>query len=152
MGRMKIVLTDDVENLGRVGDVVSVRGGYGRNFLIPQGKALAATKGNLAQVDARRTVYEAKSLKERTEAAELANRISNLSLSIAKRVGEAETLYGSVTAAEIAEALEAEGVVVDKRRLLMADPIKTLGVHSVPIRLHPDVTAELKVWVVAEEE
>jgi len=151
MAHVKIILTEDVEALGRVGQVVSVKAGFGRNYLIPQGKALPATPGNLAMVSARRQVYEAAALKARTEAAELANRINNLQLSIARKVGEAETLYGSVTTSDVGRALEGEGVVLDRRRILLTEPIKTLGVYQVPIRLHPDVTAELKLWVVEEQ-
>ncbi|MEM7247249.1 MAG: 50S ribosomal protein L9 [Acidobacteriota bacterium] len=149
--RMKLVLTQDVENLGSVGEVVTVRGGYGRNYLIPQGKALPATRAHLAVVESQRKVFEEAALKQRNQAAEMANRIGNLELSIARKAGEADTLYGSVTNGDIADAMAAEGLVVDKRRVLLVDPIKSLGVYQVPVRLHPEVTAELKVWVVAEE-
>ena len=150
MARVKVVLTEDVEKIGRVGDVVTVRGGYGRNYLIPQGMAMAATKANLAQVESRRGIFEAAAAKHQSDAAELATRIASLSTTISKKVGEAETLYGAVTNAEIAEVLEKEGVVVDKRRILMSEPIKALGVYKVSIRLHPEVTAELEVAVVAD--
>lgn len=151
MAHLKVILTEDVEALGRVGEVVSVKAGFGRNYLIPQGKALPATKGNMAFVAERRKVYEAVALKARNEAAELANRINNLEVSIGRKVGESETLYGSVTTSDIGHALEGQGIVVDRRRILLTDPIKTLGVYQVPIRLHPDVTAELKLWVVEEQ-
>ena len=150
MGQVKIILTEDVEALGRVGDTVTVKAGYGRNYLIPQGKALPANAGNVALVAQRRKVYEAVALKARNEAAEFAGRINNLEISIARRVGDSETLYGSVTTSDIGQALESAGVVIDRRRILVTDPIKTLGVYQVPIRLHPDVTAELKLWVVEE--
>lgn len=151
MGRIKVVLTEDIENLGRVGEVVAVRGGYGRNYLIPQGKALPASKGNLAMVEERRKIYEAAALKQRNEAAELANRMSNLDLSVARKAGEEDTLYGSVTSVDIADLLEAQGVIVDKRRILLTEPIKKLGDFTVPVRLHPEVTAELALKVVADE-
>ena len=147
---IKIVLLDDVENLGRVGDVVSVRGGHARNFLIPQGKALSATKANLALLGARRKIYEAAAAKQRDAALEIANKIGSLSLSIGRKVGENETLYGSVTTGDVAEAMAAKGVVVDKRRILLAEPIKKLGEFKVPVRLHADVTAELTLAVVGE--
>jgi large subunit ribosomal protein L9 len=151
MAHMKVVLLADVENLGRVGQVVNVRGGHGRNYLIPQGKALPATKSNMTLMEQRRKVYEAVAAQARDEAQEIANRIGALSVSVGRKVGENDQLYGSVTAADIADALEAKKVVVDKRRILLAEPIKRLGEYAVPVRLHPDVTAELKVSVVAAE-
>lgn len=150
MGRIKIVLTEDIENLGRVGEVVAVRGGHGRNFLIPQGKALPANKGNLAMVAERRQVYEAAALKQRTEASDLAARMGKLDLSIIRKAGEGDTLYGSVTSVDIADLLAEKGVIVDKRRVLIAEPIKTLGEFTVPVRLHAEVTAELTLKVVAD--
>ena len=151
MARMQVVLTEDIENLGRVGEVVSVRGGYGRNYLIPQGKALPASAGNLAMVEERRKVYEAAALKQRNEAAELANRMNQLELSVARKAGEEDTLYGSVTSGDVADLLEAEGVIVDKRRILLTEPIKQLGEFVVPVRLHPEVTAEVRLQVVQDE-
>ena len=151
MGRIKIVLTEDIENLGRVGEVVSVRGGYGRNFLIPQGKALPASKGNLAMVDERRQVYEAAALKQRNEASDLASRMGKLDLSLLRKAGEGDTLYGSVTSVDIADLLAAKGVIVDKRRVMITEPIKKLGQYTVPVRLHAEVTAELNLKVLADE-
>jgi large subunit ribosomal protein L9 len=147
---MKIVLLEDVENLGHVGDVVSVRGGYGRNYLVPQGKALSATKANLAFMGARRKIYEAAAAKHRDAALEIAGRIAAIALSIGRKVGENETLYGSVTTADVAEALAAKGVVVDKRRVLLPAAIRRLGTFKVPIRLHAEVTADLSLSVVGE--
>ncbi len=151
MGRIKIVLTEDVENLGRVGEIVSVRGGYGRNFLIPQGKALPASKGNLAMVEERRQIYEAAALKQRNEASDLASRMGKLELSLSRKAGEGDTLYGSVTSVDIADLLGEKGVIVDKRRVMITEPIKKLGQYTVPVRLHAEVTAELTVKVVADE-
>jgi len=151
MGRIKIVLTEDIENLGRVGEIVSVRGGYGRNFLIPQGKALPASKGNLAMVEERRQIYEAAALKQRNEASDLASRMGKLDLSLARKAGEGDTLYGSVTSVDIADLLGEKGVIVDKRRVMIAEPIKKLGQYTIPVRLHAEVTAELTVKVVADE-
>ena len=147
---MKIVLLEDLENLGRVGDVVSVRGGYGRNFLIPQGKALSATKANLALIGARRKIYEAAAAKHREAAQEIAARIKSLSLSIGRKVGENETLYGSVTTADVADALAAKGVIVDKRRILLPEALRRLGEFKIPVRLHAEVIAELALSVVSE--
>lgn len=149
---MKIVLTQDVENLGRVGEVVNVKPGYGRNFLIPQGMALLASRENMAYMDSRRKVYEAAAAKVRGEAEAIAARIASLSGSVARKVGESETLYGSVTTADIAAALEKGGVIVDKRRILLAEPIKKLGEYTIPVRLHADVTAQYKLAVVAAQE
>jgi large subunit ribosomal protein L9 len=149
MAAVKLVLLEDVENLGHVGDVVSVRGGFGRNYLIPQGKALPATKGNMSLLTARKKVYEVAAAQARAEAQAIADRIAAVSVSIARKVGESQTLYGSVTSADVAEALAAKGVIVDKRRVLLSEPIKQVGDYQVPVRLHADVTAELKVSVVA---
>lgn len=151
MPRIQVVLTEDIENLGRVGEVVSVRGGHGRNYLIPQGKALPATAANLAMVEERRKVFEAAAMKQRNEAAELANRMNQLALSVARKAGEEDTLYGSVTSGDVADLLEAQGVVVDKRRILLTEPIKQLGEFVVPVRLHPEVTAEVKLQVIQDE-
>ena len=147
---MKIVLLEDVENVGRVGEIVTVKSGFGRNYLVPQGKALLATKGNLALMGARRKIYEAAAAKHRDAAQEIAGRIGAVSVSIGRKVGESEMLYGSVTTADIADALAAKGVVVDKRRILLSEPIKKLGEYKIPVRIHADVTAELKLAVVAE--
>lgn len=149
MAAVKVVLLEDVENVGNVGQVVTVRGGFGRNYLIPQGKALPATKGNLAMMSAKKKIFEVAAAQARAEATEIAGRIANTSVKIARKVGESQTLYGSVTTADIAEALSAKGVIVDKRRVLLAEPLKQLGEVKVPIRLHADVMAELQVSVVA---
>ena len=151
MARIKIVLTEDIENLGRVGEIVSVRGGYGRNFLIPRGKAMPASAGNLARVAERRKVYEKISLQQQAEASQLAGRMNALALSIARKAGEESTLYGSVTSSDIADLLEAKGILIDKRRVLLPEPIKRLGDYTVAVRLHPEVTAELRLSVVADE-
>src|SRR5687768_10374620 len=148
---MKIILLEDVENLGHVGQSVAVNPGFGRNYLIPQGKALVASRENLALMSAQRKIYEAAALHARNEATALAGRVNGLSIEIARKVGEQDTLYGSVTTADVAEALEAKGVVVDKRRILLAEPIKRLGDFKVPVRLHADVTAEVVLAVVAEK-
>lgn len=147
---VKLVLLEDIENLGRVGEVVSVRGGYGRNFLIPQGKALAATKGNLAMMGQQRKVYEVAAAKVREDAQVIADKLATTTVRIARKVGDNDTLYGSVTTGDIAEGLVASGVKVDKRRLVLAEPIKQLGEYKVTIRLHPEVMAEFAVAVVKE--
>lgn len=147
---MKIVLREDVENLGRRGDVLQVADGYARNFLIPKRLALLATGENLHRVEKARERADRQRRQERDEAARTAERMRGLSLTIVKKAGEEETLYGSVTSAEIAAALEKEGIPIDKRRVRLEEPIKSLGIYSVPVDLHPEVTGEVKVWVVKE--
>lgn len=147
---MKVILLEDVEGLGRGGEVLDVKDGYGRNFLLPRKLALKATRSNLKIVEQRKKIYEAQRIKEKQEAEELARKISELSLTIIKKVGESDTLYGSVTTGEIVEALKNEGFEIDKRKIEMEEPIKTLGMFIVKVKLYPEVVADLKVWVVKE--
>ncbi|HZE89891.1 MAG TPA: 50S ribosomal protein L9 [Verrucomicrobiae bacterium] len=147
---MRIILREDVEKLGRRGEVVKVAPGYGRNYLLPKGLAYLHTAGNEKRVEQERRFLNVKLAKEKQAAEDLARRISQLSLTIVRKVGENETLYGSVTNGDIGEALEKEGFGIDKRKILLEEPIKTLGIYTVAVRLHADVNAELKVWVVKE--
>ena len=147
---MQIVLKEDIEKLGRRGEVVKVANGYARNYLLPLGKALPATDGNMKVIEREKRRYVVRLAKEREENQAVAGRIQALSLTLVRKVGESDVLYGSVTSADVAEALAKEGVVVDKRRIQLGDPIKSLGIYTIPIRLHPEVTAEVKVWVVKE--
>ena len=147
---MQLILRTDVELLGKRGEVVNVAPGYGRNYLLPKGLAYEYSQANIKRVEKERKVIEVKQVKERDEARELAGRIGGVSCTIVRKVGESETLYGSVTNADVAESLHKEGFSIDKRKILLEEPIKTLGIYTVPIRLHPEVTAELKVWVVKE--
>ena len=147
---MRIVLREDVEKLGHRGEVVEVKAGYARNFLLPKKKGLPATDGNLKVVERERRRYVVHQAKEREEAAAIARRLAGISCTIVRKVGENEQLYGSVTASDIAEYLEREGVAVDKRRILLDDPIKALGIYTVPVKVHPEVTGEVRVWVVKE--
>ncbi|MBI3450974.1 MAG: 50S ribosomal protein L9 [Acidobacteria bacterium] len=147
---MRIILREDVEKLGRRGEVVKVAPGYGRNYLLPKGLAYLHTAGNEKRVEQERRFLTVKLAKEKQAAEELSRRISQLSLTIVRKVGENETLYGSVTNGDIGEALEKEGFGIDKRKILLEEPIKTLGIYTVSVRLHADVNAELKVWVVKE--
>src|SRR5262249_3093210 len=121
-----------------------------RNYLLPQGLAYEYSTSNVQRVEKERKMLEVKQLKEKQEATELAARIGAVSCTIVKKVGESDTLYGSGTNADIADSLHKEGFSIDKRKIRLAEPIKTLGIYTVPIRVHPEVNAELKVWVVKE--
>jgi large subunit ribosomal protein L9 len=147
---MRIVLRDDVDKLGRRGEVVDVTAGYARNFLLPKGKALPATEGNLKRVEQERRKHAVHLAKEKEDAAAMGRRLAGLSCTIVRKVGENDQLYGSVTASDIAEYLEKEGVVIDKRRILIEEPIKALGIYTVPVKLHAEVNGEIRVWVVKE--
>lgn len=147
---MRIVLRDDVDKLGRRGEVVDVAAGYARNFLLPKGRALPATEGNLKRVEQERRKHAVHLAKEKEDAAAMGRRLAGLSCTIVRKVGENDQLYGSVTAADIAEYLEKEGVVIDKRRILIEEPIRALGIYTIPVKLHAEVTGEVRVWVVKE--
>ena len=146
---IEVILKEHVEHLGQRGEIVKVASGYARNYLLPRKLALAVTDENKRQVERERARAEAREADERTQAQALAVRIAAVEVSIARRVGEHETLYGSVTSADIAEALAARDLPIDRRKIQLADPLKTLGEHVVPVKLHREVTAQLKVMVVA---
>ena len=150
---MEVILLEDVRRLGQRGEIVRVKPGFARNYLLPKGSALEATKGNKAYFEQQRKKIDARHSKKRAEAAEIAAAIAELNVKIAKRVGEKETLYGSVTTAEVAEQLNRTGITVDKRRIDLGGVagLKTLGEHKVAVDLHPEVVAELIVTVEAEE-
>jgi large subunit ribosomal protein L9 len=147
---LKIILTENIAALGSVGAVVEVSRGYARNFLIPQGKALEATTGNLALIEQTKAKRLQTMEREQEAAQGLAVRLEGVSLTIAQRVGEAERLYGSVTAAMIAAALEARGFEVDRKQLELPEPIKKLGIYEIPVRLTPEIKARITVEVVPE--
>jgi large subunit ribosomal protein L9 len=147
---MEIILREHVDNLGRRGDVVKVADGYARNYLLPRKLALLATDGNKKQIEREKVKYEAKEAEERSVADAIAARMGTLEIEIARRVGETEALYGSVTTADIGTALGARGFEVDRRKIQLHEPIKKLGEFDVPIKLHRDVTTHVKVRVVAE--
>jgi large subunit ribosomal protein L9 len=144
---MEVILKEHVENLGRRGDIVKVAEGYARNYLLPRKLALAVTESNRRQIERERKIAEARDAEDRTRAEAVASRLGNVEISIARRVGENDTLYGSVTAADIAEALVKQGFEIDKRRVQLAEPLKQLGEVTVPIKIHRDVTAQVKVAV-----
>jgi large subunit ribosomal protein L9 len=147
---MQVILREHVDNLGRRGEIVKVADGYARNYLLPRKLALLATEGNKKQIERERGKYVVKEAEEQKVAEAMAERLGALEISIAKKVGDTEALYGSVTTADIAEALAAKGFEIDRRKLHLSEPIKRLGEFDVPVRLHPDVTAHVKVRVVAE--
>ena len=148
---MRVILMQDLRHTGRHGEVVDVKPGYARNFLFPQGLALEATTGNQKVFEQKRKKIDARHTQEREAAAELAGHIDGLQLRVAKRVGESETLYGSVTATEIAHLLGEKGIKIDRRHIDLEGGIKTLGDHSVRIELHPEIVAEVTISVTAEE-
>ncbi len=147
---MKVILRQDYEALGRIGDVVEVKDGYARNYLLPRNIAYQATAGSLRALEEEKQQYERRQVKEAKSAETLAATLSGMSVTLKMKVGEEDRLFGSVTSQMIAESLEAQGVTIDKRSIELAEPIKTLGMVEVPVKLHAKVTATLKVWVVAE--
>jgi large subunit ribosomal protein L9 len=150
MDKMQVILTEDVANLGKSGELVAVKPGYGRNYLIPQGLALAATKNNVARIQHDKKVIEAKAAKTRKEAEDAAGKLSNVTVQIERSVGEGDKLFGSVTSKDIAEALAAQGQKIDKKTIHLAEPIKALGQYTVDLKLASGVNAQIKVWVVAK--
>ena len=148
---MEVILREHVDNLGQRGDVVKVAAGYARNFLLPRKLALAVTEGNRKIIERERKVADAREAEEKQTADALASRLAQAEVSIARRVGETEQLYGSVTSADIAEALAAKGLEIDKRRIHLDEPIKAIGEFTVPVRLHRDVTAQVKLLVVKQD-
>ena len=147
---MEVILRQHVENLGERGQIVKVANGYARNYLLPRKLALPATEGNKKHVERERKIVETREAEEKGQAEAIAARLSTVDITIPRRVGETEQLYGSVTAADITEYLKAKGFEVDRRKLLLADPIKTIGSHTVPLKLHREVTVPLTVKVVKE--
>ena len=147
---MELILRDDIEKLGRRGEVVNVAAGYARNYLLPRGLAMAVTDANKAQIEKEKRAWEARMAKEKEEFESLAERIAELRFVAPRKVGENDLLYGSVTSADVGDFLQAKGIEIDKRRVLLDEPIKHLGEHEVKIRLHPEVQAELKLLVTKE--
>jgi large subunit ribosomal protein L9 len=146
---IEVILREHVEHLGSRGEVVKVADGYARNYLFPRKLALAVTEENKRQIERDRAKAEAKESEERQIAEAMGKRLEALDLSIARRVGEHDTLYGSVTSADIADALQAQDFTVDRRKIQLPEPLKSIGEHMVPVKLHRDVTAQVKVKVVA---
>jgi len=147
---MEVILREHVDNLGRRGDVVKVTPGYARNFLLPRKLALAVTENNKRQIEREKKLAEARDMEEKSAAEAVAARLGALEIEIGRRVGENNTLYGSVTSADIAQALKDKGFEIDKRKISLSEPLKAIGETTVPVKIHRDVTAQIKVKVVAE--
>jgi large subunit ribosomal protein L9 len=147
---MKVILTEEIRGLGTRGDVVTVKDGYARNFLLPKNLAREATTGNLKQIEHERRKWALLAQQEKDAAQKAADRVKGVKIRIEKRVGEHGHLFGSVTANEIADALMEKGIEVDKRRIELGSPIKNVGMHDVEVRLHKDVVAHIQVEVAAQ--
>jgi large subunit ribosomal protein L9 len=148
---MEVILREDVPQLGQRGDIVTVKNGYARNYLLPRKLAMEATPGNRKQVAGMKAAAARREATEKTSADSLAAQLSEVVLTIPAKAGESDQLFGSVTTMDIAEGLEAKGFAIDKRKILLEEPIKTVGEYTVPLRLHRQVTASVKVNVVREE-
>ena len=147
---MEIILRDHVDHVGKRGDVVTVADGYARNYLLPRKLALPATEANKNWIARERKISEAREGEERGQSEALAERLVALDLQIARKVGDNDTMYGSVTNADIADLLKEKGFDVDRRKILLPDPLRALGEAHVPVKLHRDVTAQLKITIVKE--
>ena len=147
---MEVILREHVDNLGRRGEIVKVAAGYARNFLLPRKLALPATAGNKKHVERERKIMESREAEEKGQAEAIAARLAAVEISIARRVGETDQLYGSVTASDVADFLKSKGFEIDRRKLILPEPIKTVGDHKVPLKLHREVTVPLVVKVVKE--
>jgi large subunit ribosomal protein L9 len=148
---MRVILREDLDNLGQAGEVVTVRDGYGRNYLLPRGLAAPATEKDVAKLEHERRVISVRAAKVAKDLAGQVEQLSKLSVSLPRSVGDGDKLYGSVTNRDIAEALQAQGVTIDSRKIQLVEPIKTLGMTEVPIKLGKDAVATIKVWVVKKE-
>jgi large subunit ribosomal protein L9 len=147
---MKVILRQDHDKLGEAGKVIQVKPGYARNFLIPKGIVYPATAENIKRYDSEKAQLNMKKIQEQKKSEELAKVLENVSCTITVQVGEEDKLFGSVTSQNIAEVLEEQGHKIDKRKIILEEPIKSLGIYSVPIKLHPEVEAKVKIWVVKE--
>jgi large subunit ribosomal protein L9 len=148
---MEVILREHVDKLGQRGDVVKVAEGYARNYLLPRKLALPVNQNNKRQIERERKVAEARDMEEKAAAEAIASRLTALEIEIPRRVGENDTLYGSVTTADIAQALKDKGFDVDKRKVVLAEPLKALGESTIAVRIHREVTAQVKVKVVPQQ-
>jgi large subunit ribosomal protein L9 len=148
---MKVILTQDMDTLGLAGEILDVAKGYARNFLIPKGIAMEASEQNIRRTETQRKNIEVKKIKAKDDALKAKERLAEVVVTIAQKVGEEDKLYGSVTTMDIAGHLQKQGVIIDRRKILLDKPIKILGEFKVPIKLHPDVTGAIKVVVIPEK-
>ncbi len=148
---MQVILKEDMKNLGKAGDIVTVKDGYARNYLLPRGIAIDATAKNMRALEHAKRVVTERAKKLANDAQSLAQKLSQLTVSIKAKAGEEDRLFGSVTAIDISEALKEKGLDIDKRKIILDEPIKRLGSHVVSIKLHPEVIAQLKVEVERED-
>jgi len=147
---MQVILREDVENVGKMGEMVNVKPGFGRNFLIPRGLAVTATTRNMRRMEHEKRVIEAADARRQKDAQSIKEKIESLSITIGKNTGEDDKLFGSVTNRDVADALKENGVDIDRKEIALEQPIKALGVYTVPIKLAREITANLKLWVVAK--
>jgi len=148
---MQVILKEDVHNLGKAGELVKVKPGYGRNFLIPQGKAVIATAGNVKQIEHEKKLIAAKQAQLSKDAQSMADKLATVEVQIERQVGEEDKLFGSVTSRDIESALKDKGVTIDHRKVHMPEPIKTIGYHTVEIKLGTGITGKIKVVVVPKQ-
>jgi len=148
---MRVILREDMDNLGAAGEVVTVRDGYGRNYLLPRGLAALATEKDVAKLEHERRVIAVRAAKTAKELAGEVEKLSQVSVSLARATGEGDKLYGSVTNRDVADALKEQGVTIDAKKIVLDEPIKALGMTEVPIKLGKDAVAKIKVWVVKKE-
>jgi large subunit ribosomal protein L9 len=148
---MQVILKDDVQNLGKGGDLVTVKPGYGRNYLIPQGLAMLATAGNLQRIEHEKKIIAARNLKLQKDAQAVADRLASLEIQIERAVGEADKLFGSVTSRDIEAALAEKGLQIDHKKFVLSEPIKVIGYHTVDMKLGQGITGKLKVVVVPKQ-
>ena len=147
---MKVILMEDISKLGSMGNMVHVKDGFARNYLIPRKLAVPANPQNVKSLEHQKALISQKKNRIKKEAEHLAGKIENASCTIAKPTGEEDKLFGAVTSKDIEESLQEEGIVVDRKKIHLDEPIKSLGIYKIPIKLHPEVTANLKIWVVKE--
>lgn len=147
---LEVILREDIKTLGKAGEMVRVKPGYARNYLLPKGLAYEATEGNKKRIQAESKAKNVKLEAEKSEASAIAAKLSQVTLTIASKAGEGDRLFGSITASDIAEAMAAQGHKIDKRKIELEHPIKTVGTHTVALRLHPEVQAEIRVSVIPE--
>jgi len=148
---MEVILRQTVKDLGNAGEIVKVKDGYGRNYLIPHGLAYLATKENKSRVDAEAIRRAQKAESDRADAEILAEKLANISIEFTVKAGEGDKLFGSITSSDIADELAERGYQIDKRTIMLAEPIKMIGIYKVPVKIHTDVQAEVRVWVIKEE-